>query len=172
MLLGSWLRRPHNIPANPSSKGPLNTPPRWQSTSPPARNGNQPPGDGFGLNALSSSWMHQDIYAMSLPRAAIPRPEPPAVPCHARPSLPHVETPKNLLTPEQILSLNDGSEPARFPLRKRASRLGDGSCCSGLAKCLLAALQGWILKKLCKSLVLEIFCLGISISAAHHAASV
>lgn len=48
---------------------------------------------------------------MSLLKVATPRPDPPPVPRHARPSLPHVEGPKNLLAPRQIVSQNDGSGP-------------------------------------------------------------
>lgn len=63
-------------------------------------------------------------------------------PVHATPRITPcgVQTPKKLLMPEQALSQNDCSDPARFLLGKIPPHLGVGTCWSGLAKYLLAAL--------------------------------
>lgn len=115
----------------------------------------------LGSNTLSSSQMHQDrVYATSLPRVAISHPDPPPIPCHATPCFAPcgAQTPKNLLTPEQTLPWNDGSDLARFLLGKITPHLEVGTCWSGSAKYLFAALQRWILKKFCKSLFSVLLC--------------
>ena len=146
-----------------AEKGSSNPHPHWQNTS----------------AARGWFWVQHVVFivdaprhrvsAISLPRVAIPRPDSPPIGCHPTPRVTPcgVQTPKSLLMPEQPLSQHDGSDLAAFLLGKIAPHLGVGTCWSGLAKYLLAALQRRILKKICKSLFSAIFCLGISISAAH-----
>ena len=154
-----------------AEKGSSNAPLHGWNTPPVPRNGNQLPGNSLGLNALASSRMHQDkestqrLYQGWPSHTLTHHATPHVAPCGA-------QTPKHLLTPEQTLSQNDSSDPARFLLGKIAPHHGAGTCWSGLAKYFLAALQRWILKKICKSLFSVIFCQGISISAAHHTASI